>query len=777
MFRLRSSYPVRATNSLIWRALVGVLLVSLMICTSPVHGAPSSPSSISSALSWDQINTDGFGYPSFNTTWSLAVFQNQLYAGTRRSLGTVIWRRTGDTQTWTNQGPPGWASENTAVPAMVNSSDTGFIIGTENANGSQVWEYANSSWINLNTNGFDNTGHNTAVWSLSVWGGTILAGTKNTTDGAGLFVYNSGAWTQIGTYGFGDAHNEIVTSMAWLGYYNLYVGTWNSNTGAEIWRYDGSQFGWIKKGGFSDADNWAARSMAVFDGRLYVGTFNSSDGGEIWRYNETNDTWLKVATGGFNSINNRGISVLYPFAGYLYAGTENTSSGAQIWRSSDGANWEPVMTGGFGDANNQEIPSLVGFGHWLIAGTRNYATGGEVWRSYPLGPDPAFQVSSTTLDAVNPDVAFNPNAGEYMVAWEDRDIYHSPLNISAQRFNAEGTIPGIISVSFAYGTNPQVAFNTDLNEYLVVWNGYSNAKGQLFDADGDPIGGQINYYSSGELKGMVFSPVTDDYVLLYTILSPAPHPKVVGLNVMTLTPGGQPDETIVVRAIDNTSEIHGADLAWNHAHNECLVVWSEQTTHGTFVNGRIVELATPDVLDTAFTIGSVSGHDNRYPSVAAMGGEPAGTGTYLVTWAAYPQNAGAEDIDYIAGQKVSGDGVLIGGTFSLSAPPNNQYCPKTAANENARSFFTTYGTDYQYYPDPPSYFIHGRYLRNYAAAISGEHWLGVGISLYGPCTSVVGGGERDFMAVMSYRAQNASFNQIWATVIRTYPIYLPIVRR
>ena len=64
-----------------------------------------------------------------------------------------------------------------------------------------------------------------------------------------------------------------------------------------------------------------------------------------------------------------------------------------------------------------------------------------------------------------------------------------------------------------------------------------------------------------------------------------------------------------------------------------------------------------------------------------------------------------------------------------------------------------------------------------AAAVSGEHWLGFGNSLYGYCAPVVGGDERDFMAVMSYRTQNASFNQIWATVIRTYPIYLPFVRK
>jgi len=226
------------------------------------------------------------------------------------------------------------------VPAMVNSSDTGFIIGTENANGSQVWEYANSTWINLNTNGFDNTGHNTAVWSLSVWGGTIFAGTKNTTDGAGLFVYNSGTWTQIGSYGFGDPHNEIVTSMAWMNITTCMLAPGTATAG--------------RKSGVTTAANLAGSRKAVStiptigqrdrwrcsDNQLYVGTFNSNDGAEIWRYNETNDTWLKVATGGFNSVHNRGVSVLYPYAGYLYAATENTSSGAQIWRSRDGTSWE-----------------------------------------------------------------------------------------------------------------------------------------------------------------------------------------------------------------------------------------------------------------------------------------------------------------------------------------------------------------------------------------------------------------------------------------------------
>jgi len=178
---------------------------------------------------------------------------------------------------------------------------------------------------------------------------------------------------------------------------------------------------------------------------------------------------------------------------------------------------------------------------------------------------------------------------------------------------------------------------------LVVWNGYSNAKGQLFDADGDPIGGQINYYISGELKGMVFSPVTDDYVLLYTIHKPAPHRAPVGLNVMTLTPGGQPDETIVVRAVDNTSEIHGADLAWNHAHNECLVVWSETSGSDRVVKGQLVELATPDVLGTPFIIEVYLVISTSILVWQPWAGEPAGTGTYLVTWVAYPENPGIGD--------------------------------------------------------------------------------------------------------------------------------------
>ena len=779
MSHIRCSNLTGKPIRLIGCTVLALLLVVTIGAASPLGGMVKSPASVNALLTWDQINTDGFGSSNYNTAWSLAVYQNQLVAGTRNPLGAKIWRRSGNTQTWTGLAPASWTGDpsNTAVPTLYNWSNTSLLIGTENNNGAQVWRYDGTTWTDLNFNGFGSASNN-GVWTLEIWGSSIIAGTRNNTNGCGLFQYLSGAWTQIGTYGFGDPHNTLVASMAELPDYNLYIGTWNDLSGAEIWLYNTSGFGWVKKGGFGNAHNIAARSMAVFDGELYVGTFNSSDGAEIWRYNQVPNTWTRVASGGFNSKDNIGVSTLYPFAGYLYAGTENTASGAQIWRSSNSTNWEQVMSGGFGDPNNTEVPSLTGFGHWLIAGTRNSSTGGEVWRSLPLGANPSFQISSGDCQAINPDVVFNSNNGEYMVVWENWDC--TQAGIYGQRFDEEGQlISPTIPVS-TVGSAPQIAYDPDLNRYLVVWNGGGHLQGQLVGANGAMSGGVINLANNGEVNEMVYSPVTDNYVVLYSIIS-SPHAESVGLNVVTLTQGGLDYATIVIRSIDIYSEIFGADMAWNHAHNELLVAWGEETSHDTPVEGAIVELATPSVLTGTFTIGSLSGYDNVNPSVAAVGSQPAGTGTYLVTWEAVDEYPGT-DYSRIAGQKISGNGSWIGEEFIVSSGPGDQRCTRSAGNEKANSFFTTYLRDYFYYPfiaNTFSYpFSFGRFLPSFTGQVSQEYWVGGGTYFYSDCADVTGGGGREFMMVKSWRAPTASANQIWATVTSYfYKGYLPVVRK
>ena len=789
---------VRAMIRRGWRlSLFSILMILVGL---PAQGASPAPAGPSELLSWTQVNVDGFGSPASNTIWSMVVFQNQLYAGARNPLGGArVWRRDGDTLLWVNYAPPSWVSttNNFAIPAMLEHEDGSLVIGSANDDGAEVWQYDGVSWWPLNSPGFGDV-NNTIVWTLYPWTGSyIVAGTGNSA-GAQVYWHQTGTtWLQINTDGFGDPNNVIAASMAEMNDMDLVVGTWNAATGGEVWRRDGGNWSQINPNGFDSSNNLAARSMTLFKDWLYVGTYNSATGAEIWRNNQTNNVWQRVADGGFDSPYNVGVSALYAFDGYLFAGTENNNSGAQIWRSGDGVNWETVMTGGFGDPNNNEVPSLVGFGHQLFAGTRNMVSGGEVWRGLPLGENPAFQVSFELEDVRSQAAAFNSNAGEYLLGWVVRKTYSD--DVVFRRLNDAGEFIGTPHVVASFGSTGGefysdlfTAYDSHNIRYMTVWKlrdwepggEVYRLQAQLISDEGTALGGPITLrnvdpaLSGLELKGLVYSPVSWDYVLLYALTDP--DGTGFRLVAMVIDNSGQLDtDEIQVRSFDQNALLRGADLAWNHAHNECLAVWSETGDGDSEVFARIIELATPDVLDNQFTVST--GRDDYfddYPSVAAIGAQPPGTGAYLVAWGSYLNNIpGYQMNPDILGRKVDGNGNLMGETFPISALPAMQHSPRLAASEDVQAFLAVYLSDFGGYWDWP--FHHGRFLPNVAGSVGRQRWLGGGASIFtrGFALPVAGGGG-DFLVTRVLRAPNQSYTQVWATLSHIEPqVYLPLLRK
>jgi hypothetical protein len=779
-----------------WFVIFLTLFFLFSLPSQEVSLAPASPTSL---LAWSQVNLDGFGAAANDTAWSMAVYENKLYAGVRNlTSGASTWRRDGETTSWVSNKPPSWVSNaNSAIPSMMASWDGRLIIGTQNSNGAGVWQYDGISWIQINNDGFG-TILNTHVWTLYPWTGTyIVAGTTNSSGTRVLWHQAGTTWLQMNANGFGDPNNTSATSMAEMKDMDLVVGTWNWITGGEVWRDDGGSWSQINLDGFGSSNNLAVRSMAIFDGWLYAGTYNSEDGAQIWRNNQTDNSWQKVADSGFDSPHNIGISVLYRMERYLFAGTENTTDGAQIWRTADGLHWDKVMTGGFGDANNTEIPSLVGFGHQLFAGTRNLVSGAEVWRSLPLGENPAFQVSFDPGDARYPAAAFNSTSGEYLVAWATSKTYSDIITIRILDDSGQPTGSPVVIASEAgehivFYSDLLAAYDSHNDRYLVMWifqapgsTSIQYLRAQLVDTDGDPVGGLLELKSvdpglSGfELKGLVYSPVSRDYVLLYALTDP--DGTGFRLDAMTIDESGPLEvDEIWVRWFTQTDNLRGADLAWNHAHNECLAVWSETGGSDSEVYARRIELATPDALAGQFLISTDRDlYFDDFPSVAAIGSSPPGTGTYLVAWGSFDRSVPANEWNPdIMGRKVDGDGALAGETFPISALPAMQHGPAVAASDELRTYLAAYGTDYWSYWDWPYY--HGRFLPNVAAYVGDQRWLGGGEIYHtgmGELVAIAGGGG-DFLVLKSYQAPNASFDQVWATLINfQYQVFIPLIRR
>ncbi|MCC7359833.1 MAG: hypothetical protein IT317_10170, partial [Anaerolineales bacterium] len=132
----------------------------------------------------------------------------------------------------------------------------------------------------------------------------------------------------------------------------------------------------------------------------------------------------------------------------------------------------------------------------------NAATGAELGgdlRLSDMGPN-----GSTSYDAYYPAVAYNSSANQYLVVWQGDDntgeLVDEEVEIFGQRVNAAtgAELGGDFRLSdmgpdgsTSYGAfTPAVAYNSQNNEYLVVWQGDDNTGG-LVDEEVEIFGQRV----------------------------------------------------------------------------------------------------------------------------------------------------------------------------------------------------------------------------------------------------------------------------------------------
>ena len=169
--------------------------------------------------------------------------------------------------------------------------------------------------------------------------------------------------------------------------------------------------------------------------------------------------------------------------------------------------FDPAVT--YNSASNEYLVVWEGddvAGESEIYGQRISATGTEVgaddFRISDMGPD-----GNTAFGAFDPDVAYNPGAGEYLVTWEGDDdtggLVDGENEIYVQRLDASGAQLGVndrrVSDVGADGDaardagDPALAHNTVDNQFLVVWegdevDGENEIYGQRLAQNGGPLG-------------------------------------------------------------------------------------------------------------------------------------------------------------------------------------------------------------------------------------------------------------------------------------------------
>jgi hypothetical protein len=115
-----------------------------------------------------------------------------------------------------------------------------------------------------------------------------------------------------------------------------------------------------------------------------------------------------------------------------------------------------------------------------------------------------FRISNVTTvnasyDAVNPAVTYNSKDNEYLVVWRsdagvvgEEEIYGQRISAAGAELGSDFRISNMGPDNNAsYGAaDPDVAFNTTTNEYLVVWEGEDNV-GDLVDNDLEIFGQRL----------------------------------------------------------------------------------------------------------------------------------------------------------------------------------------------------------------------------------------------------------------------------------------------
>ena len=174
--------------------------------------------------------------------------------------------------------------------------------------------------------------------------------------------------------------------------------------------------------------------------------------------------------------------VLYPVVAYNPSANEYLV----VWWADD--NTPPLVL------DEYEI-----FGQRLDASTA-VEVGANDFRISDMGPD-----GDTAFAAIQPAVAYNTTADEYLVVWGGDDdtgpLVDGEREIFGQRLTSAGVEVGVndfrISdmgpdgdTAFAAGS-PAVAYNTTADEYLVVWGGDDDT-GPLVGGEGEIFGQLIN---------------------------------------------------------------------------------------------------------------------------------------------------------------------------------------------------------------------------------------------------------------------------------------------
>jgi hypothetical protein len=226
---------------------------------------------------------------------------------------------------------------------------------------------------------------------------------------------------------------------------------------------------------------------------------------------------------------------------------------------------------------------------------------------------------------------------------------------------------------------PALAYDSDVNEYLLVWADYRNKDttewdiwAQRLSSNGTPIGQSFVISEDPEsqmLPKVVYNPINKEHFVVWYGKFSHTDRDIYARRVSSI--GQLRGDRISVSVTRGVNEIH-PDVAYGSRRNEYLVVWIDKRTepyydvYGQRLTNEGAKLGNP------ITIATTTNEETRWARVAYNRTDDE----YLAVW---DDQVSPSDYDVFA-QRVSGQGSLLGSKVLLAQSLAYQQSARAAYN-------------------------------------------------------------------------------------------------
>jgi hypothetical protein len=399
----------------------------------------------------------------------------------------------------------------------------------------------------------------------------------------------------------------------------------------------------------------------------------------------------------------------------------------------------------------------------LLAVPATTSAGNPVGGMFLIRDEPA------PVEVRQPAVAYNSQVQEYLVAWYN-DLPGND-DIHVERVSRDGKLLKHTCVACGVGAErryPDVAYNSQANEYLVVWEEDNlDIRGQRVSATGGLTGGAFDIalgtigttYCVG--PAIAYASTEDKYLVAFEWRDAS------GYRIMAQALNSDGSAWGTVFDVEPYSLVLKAypDLAYNHLRNEFLVAWEQRNGSQFDIRGRRVKMSGgAGTLGNAFWV-SNNPNDDMAPAVAAVPRAP--DGQYLVTWEYWFSGTDGD----IWAQRVSGGGGLEGGPLVvLPGSYQNETNPAVTGSGSNQQYLVVWKSPVGLPPPNPLFVgIFGRSISTGGTFLSEATWM---TGLFADYAAVASGPVGDTLIAFEDTIGGGKdlWGQLWGN-----RLYLPLV--